>query len=91
MPKRTTLTLDDAVDRDIRRLAVERGTSVKALTNEALRAGLAALVQEAPARRYRVKPASLGMPPSGTDLVKALALSDELEDAALIARMRRGQ
>ena len=35
MPRRTTLTLDDAVDREIRRLAFERGTSVKALTNEA--------------------------------------------------------
>ena len=88
MPKRTTLTLDDAVDSEIRRLALERGTSVKALTNEALRAGLAVLVQGEPAKRYRVKPASLGAPPPGLDLVKALALADELEDAELIARMR---
>ena len=88
MSKRTTLTLDDAVDREIRRLALERGTSVKDLTNEALRAGLAALVRGGPAEPYRVEPASLGLPPPHVDLVKALSLADDLEDAALIARMR---
>jgi|GEM_PF-1072375 len=91
MPKRTTLTLDDAIDRQLRHLALARGTSVKQLTNDALRAGLAALVQEKPARRYRVKTVSLGVPASDVDVVKALALADELEDAALVARMRSGR
>lgn len=87
MSKRITLTLDDAVDGEIRRLALERGTSVEALTNEALRAGLTVLAQVEPARRYRVGPVSLGAPPPGLDSVKILALADELENAELVARM----
>jgi hypothetical protein len=54
----------------------------KQVVEEALRAGLSAL-EHPSLRPYRLQPRSLGQPLAGTDLVKALALSDALEDESL--------
>ncbi|MEX2302482.1 MAG: CopG family transcriptional regulator [Bryobacterales bacterium] len=59
---RTTLTLDDDVAAQIRRLRESRKTALKELINEALRAGLA-VMQSGPKetkRRFQTKPVSLG-------------------------------
>jgi hypothetical protein len=58
---RTTLTLDDDVAAQIRRLRESRKTSLKELINEALRSGLA--IMQGPKqtkRRFQTKPVSLG-------------------------------
>ena len=78
---RTTLTLDDALDRELRNLAGRNGASYKAEVNRVLRAGLAALRRPARAKPYRLKPKSLGRMP-GVDYDKVGQLADELDDLA---------
>jgi plasmid stability protein len=74
---RTTLTLDDDVAAALERLRQARGSSLKALTNDVLRQGLAAM--EAPKRRrraFRTRTVSLGRCRIGTiaNVAEALAL-----------------
>ncbi len=68
--------------------ALRRGTSVKALLNAALRAGLAARIAEPPAA-YRVNTVSLGAPRMEVDLVRALAVADALEDEEHLRELQR--
>lgn len=83
---RTTLTLDADVARSLREEAARSGRPLKAVVNEALRAGLAAR-KARPARRYRLKPVSLGGVLPGVDLDKALALADALEDREIARKL----
>jgi len=53
-----------------------------------LHAGLNAGKAPRRARRYRLKPASLGQPLPGIDLDKALQLADALESLVLTAKRR---
>ena len=76
---RTTLTLDDDVARSLDRLREKRGTSLKALVNEALREGLARLEAPRTARkRQSTKAVSLGrcLLENVDDVAEALALAD---------------
>ena len=83
---RTTLTLDDEVASSLRELARQSGQPFKQVVNDALRRGLAE--HERPqARRYRLSVAALGLPRSGIDLSRTLALADALEDAALVLKL----
>ena len=76
---RTTLTLDDKIVQDLKNLVHRTGKPFKQVVNETLQAGLG--VQGSPkARRYRLKPESLGGPLPGINLDKALALASTLED-----------
>jgi hypothetical protein len=83
---RTTLTLDDDVATDLRRLARKTGRPFKAVVNEALRAGIRAR-QSPPAKPYRLEPASLGGVSPGVDLDRALQLADALDDEALARKL----
>lgn len=74
---RTTLTLDDALARELQRRAVESGRTFGEIVNEALLRGLS---QPTPRRRYRLRTASLGGLRPGVDLTRALALAGALED-----------
>ncbi len=74
---RTTVDLDPKLLKQLRLEAARRGTSVKALLNAALRAGLAARVAE-PRLGYQVETVSLGEP--RMPLEHALRLADALED-----------
>lgn len=61
---RTTLTLEDDVAVRLEKLREDRGDSLKAVVNEALRRGLDALdrgVEDRP--RYQVRPVHLGRSP----------------------------
>jgi hypothetical protein len=84
---RTTLTIDERIARDLKRIARRSGKPFEQVVNETLHAGLSA--QEAPpkARRYRLKPASLGQPLPGIDLDKALQLADALEDVEIARKL----
>ena len=84
---RTTLTIDDQLMASLKRVALESGKSFKQVVNETLRAGLQP--RGAPARRYRLKPASLGHPHPTADLDKALSLAEALEDEAIIQKLEQ--
>jgi hypothetical protein len=74
---RTTVDLDPKLLEQLRLEAVRRGTSVKALLNSVIRAGLAARIAE-PAASYAVPTVSLGQPRVNLD--RALRVADALED-----------
>jgi len=78
---RTTITIDDRLARELKRLSAETGKPFKSVLNETLRAGLHG--RNKPSTSYRLRPASLGSPSAAADLDKALQLADELEDIAL--------
>lgn len=81
---RTTLTIDDALMRDLRRVAQSRGLSLKEVVNRALRAGLASLERPPPSRRYRGRAFAMGRP--RVDLDKALQLAGSLEDEEIVRK-----
>lgn len=83
---RTTLTIDDQIAADLKRVAYESGRSFKQVVNDTLRAGLEAGVR-AP-RRYRLRPSRLGGVRSGFDLDKALHLAAALEDEEIVRKLR---
>jgi len=83
---RTTLTIDDALARDLKRRALETGKPFKQVVNETLLAGLQGARAPKP---YRLRPASLGAPAPGIDLTNALRLGDELETEALYAKLEQ--
>lgn len=84
---RTTLTIDDQLAAELKRVAHESGKSFKQVVNDALRAGLQPA--GAVSVRYRLKPASMGKPKPGFNLNKALALADSLEDDALVQKLEQ--
>ncbi len=74
---RTTLTLDPDVAERVERLQAARGTSMKDIINQGLRAGLDRLEHPAPPRRFRTKKVTLK--PRGTsvdDVAEVLALAE---------------
>lgn len=85
---RTTLTLDDDVAAELKRIAYERGEPFKRVVNEALRAGLAAAQAPRRAKRYRLEPVAMGAVRPGVRLDKALRLADELEEATVAGEMK---
>lgn len=84
---RTTLSVDDRLMAELKRAAQANGKSFKQVVNEALHAGLSIHTRR-PARNYRLKPAAMGEPATDIDLVKARRMSDELDDEALIGKIR---
>ena len=85
---RTTLTIEDQLAQDLKRAAQSSGKPLKQLVNEALRAGLRSM-ENPPPRPYRLEPAALGHPRPGIDLDQALRLADNLEDAAIAAKLEQ--
>jgi hypothetical protein len=85
---RTTLTIDDQLAKALKEAAQRSDKSFKDIVNETLRAGL--MVQRAlpKAKLYKVKPTSLGGVKPGIDLVKALALADQLEAEELVRKLQ---
>ena len=84
---RTTLTIDDRIAAELKRIAHESAKSYKTVVNETLRAGLRASGATSKSKAYRLKPASLGEPSAGYDLTKALALAAHLEDGDVIRKL----
>jgi hypothetical protein len=78
---RTTLTLEPDTQALLARLMRERGMTLKAAVNYAIRAGLAG-VQRSP---FRMTTRPMGEP--SVPLDKALRLAGELEDDQLIDRL----
>jgi hypothetical protein len=85
---RTTITLDPDVEAKVRVAMRERGVSFKVAINDAVRSGLGG--SAAPARRYRMPTAPLGVRP-GVNLDKALTLAGEMEDAEILRKLELGK
>jgi len=85
---KTTLTIDDRLARDLKEIAHRSGKPFKQVVNETLHAGLSALKAPPKARRYQLKPASLGLPLPGIDLDKSLQLADALEDVEIARKLQ---
>ena len=81
---RTTVTLDPDVETRLRRAARERGSSFKAVLNEAVRAGLDR--DSGASRAYRVPSRRMGVKP-GVDLDRARHLAADLEDAEVARKL----
>jgi len=81
------LTIDERTARALKEIACRSGKPFEQVVNETLRAGLGGRKTVAPARRYRLKPASLGQPLPGIDLHKVLQLSDALEDLEIVRKL----
>lgn len=87
---RTTLTLDPDVVRLIEE-EVHRGRkSTKQVVNEAIRKGLAPKAASRSHKRYRVKPHQTTLCP-GIDIGSFNKLADELEDEAVVEKVRSGR
>ncbi|MBL8777696.1 MAG: hypothetical protein JNK12_17270 [Acidimicrobiales bacterium] len=84
---RTTLTLDEDVAQQIKRLMRERGTGFKETVNELLRRGLRS---DATPEPYETPTFSLGVRP-GVNLDKALSLAAQLEDEEIIRKLEMGK
>jgi hypothetical protein len=87
---RTTLTIDDALLRQLRQRALDSGRPFKQVVNDTLRAGLN---QAASPRRepYRCPSFSIGALAPAVDLTKANQLAAALEDEALIEKLPQGR
>jgi hypothetical protein len=84
---RTTLTLEPDVARLIDEEARRQRKPIKQIVNEALRRGLSPDARRATQKRYRVRPHVTRLCP-GIDAGSLNRLADELEDEAVIERMR---
>jgi hypothetical protein len=82
---RTTLTIDDRVDKELREIAKRTSKSYKQVVNETLHRGLAA--PRYSKRKYRLEPSSLGEPAAIYDLSKSLQLADQIEDEELVRKL----
>lgn len=77
------MTLDPDVVAALQRAVRERGTSFKAVLNDAVRRGLGG---EQGRRRYRTPSRNMGLRP-GFDIDKALTLAGADEDAEIVRKL----
>ena len=84
---RTTLTLDPDVVRMLEEETHRQRKPFKHVVNEALRRGLSPKTKAGAPGRYRVRPHKTTLRP-GIDVTGLNRLADELEDEALVAKMR---
>jgi hypothetical protein len=87
---RTTVTLDADVEKLLRRAMRESGASFKQVLNNAVRDGLLGRAGKASKSEKPFRQPTFNMGAPLVDLTKANALSDELGDQAIIAKMKRG-
>jgi hypothetical protein len=87
---RTTLTLDPDVVRLLQEEARRQRKSFKEVVNDAVRRGLAPRRGERQRGRYRVQPHKTSLRP-GIDVLALNQLTDELEDEAVVDKLRAGR
>ena len=83
---RTTLTIDDSVDRKLKAIVKRTGKTYKQVVNETLQRGLAAPAHAK--RKYQLEPSSLGEPDPSYDLTKSLTLADQIEDDEIVRKLK---
>ncbi len=87
---RTTLTLDPDVVRLLKEEEHRRRTSFKEVVNDAIRRGLSPRARAEAPGPYRVESHRTTLRP-GIDPAGLNELADEMEDEALIEKMRTGR
>ena len=86
---RTTLTLDDELAHELRKIARQTDQSFKEVVNAALRRGLSQGEKpEAPLPPFRVKPKSCGFR-TGVDIYRLNQVNDEIEAENFRRKLRR--
>jgi hypothetical protein len=87
---RTTLNLDDDLLRDAKRFAAERGTTLTAVMEDALRIHVRRVEKPKPRRRVRLP--TFGVPgesfPPGVDLDSNAAMLELMEDGLPLDKLR---
>jgi len=86
---RTTVTIDDDVAQRLRDAMHRRRTNFKEALNTALRRGLANTSPQPARKRFIVKGPFLGRIQPGIDPAGFNKLADQLEDEAILAKLRR--
>jgi len=81
---RTTITLDEDVAAQLRKLMRERDITFKSAVNSTLRTGLGATSET---KAYHVPTYAMGVRP-GIDLDRALSLDAALEDEETVRQLR---
>lgn len=84
---RTTLNIDDALLRRLKREAEIRGQSLTEIVNRVLQLGVARLHPESRREAYQCPRFSMGFPPVGNP-DKALALAAALEDEETVRKLQ---
>jgi hypothetical protein len=85
---RTTLTLDSDVARRLQQEIRRSGKGMKAVVNEALRAGLGLAGERERLPPFEVEPHAFGFRP-GVDLDRLNQLADELEAEEVAGKLAR--
>ncbi|MDE0390223.1 MAG: hypothetical protein OXI75_16110 [Rhodospirillales bacterium] len=85
---RTTLTIDSDVERLLQREMRRSNRSMKAIVNDALRAGLGTRGKPARMRRFKVEPHAFGFKP-GVDVDRLNQLVDEMEAEEIARKLAR--
>ena len=85
---RTTLTLDDSLANQLKKLANHEGKSFKEIVHKTLLIGLQHDNLPQP-QGYQLTPVSLGELRSGVNLDKSLQLADDLEDSAILQKLEQ--
>ncbi len=83
---RTTLTIEDSVDKKLKKIVSQSGKTYKEVVNETLKKGLTAPKHSR--RRYTLKACSLGEVNPDYDLVKSLQIADQLEDDEIVRKLK---
>jgi hypothetical protein len=86
---RTTMTIDDATMRELKRLAAREDVPLKEVVNRVLRAGLAALKTPRKGRRRAARTFAMGFPAGGLDHALQIASQLENEEVARKAALRK--
>jgi hypothetical protein len=86
---RTTVTIDDEVARLLKEAMHRQRTNFKEAVNRALLRGLAPSPKATATKRFQVKGPFLGRLQPGIDPAGFNKLADQLEDEAILAKMRR--
>lgn len=77
---RTTITIEDALAKELKEIVQRSGRSFEEVVNDALRAGIRYGRIANTSRPYRLVPQSMGDANSSFNLDKALRLADRLDD-----------
>ena len=85
---RTTLTIEDALAKQLKDIVHRSGKSFEEVVNDALRAGIRARRFARASKPYRLGPEAMGNVCNRLNLDKALGLADRLEDEELARKLR---
>ena len=85
---RTTLTIEDALAKQLEDIVHRSGKSFQDVLNDALRAGIQDGRIAKTSKPYRLVPQSMGDVSDRYDLNKTLELADRLEDEELARKLR---